>query len=85
MKGKDGATDGILGTHCKVFEDFVKELLTDQECPPCALAILRQAKAIGVDSFVPYYDFKEEMSKYFEVKNKEAQEEEYRSLLSDTY
>lgn len=78
MKGKDGAQEGILGTHCETFEDFVLKLLGDLECPPCSLAILRQTEE---KSCMPYYNFKEEMTKYFEKKNKEEMEAEYKAML----
>lgn len=78
MRGKDGAQDGILGTHCAVFEEFVRGLYNELECPPCALSIQRQSGGL---SYMPYYDFKAEMDKYFERKNKEELEAEYNAML----
>ncbi len=78
MRGKDGVGDsGISGTHCKTHEDFVLRLLKDLECPPCALAIVRQT---GISSYMPYYDFKDEMQKYFEQKHKEQMLDDYYSM-----
>ena len=78
MKGKDGAENGILGTHCETFNKFTLKIVADLECPPCGLSVLRQT---GLRAYMPDYDYAEEMKKYFAKKNEEDMVDEYNAML----
>lgn len=67
-KGKDGANEGILGTHIGEFNDKVKELMSRINCPACMLAIIRQSR---IKEFPVEFNFEEEMKDYWKRKNEE--------------
>jgi len=62
----------------KKFEDAVKELSDELECPVCVFSVLRQSE---IEMSWGNYDFKEEMKKYWEEEAEEEQEREYYSNL----
>ena len=68
---------GIVETYCRVFEDKVKEMLEEIECPVCMLSILR----LSDDGVIHWanYSLKEEIQKYWKIKAEEEEEETFRN------
>lgn len=70
---------GISGEHDRKFEDAIKKLSDELECPVCVFSVLRQSKE-GISCWGSY-DFKMEMQKYWKEKAEEEEEREYYSNL----
>ncbi len=82
-KGKDGASDmGILGTYTYRFNQKMRKIADEVDCPACMLSIIRQS---GIRDYLEYYNFKEEMDKIFEERRKKDQEEAEREAIYGTF